>query len=281
LLTALIPLLAACGVGGDGPPSGAVTTFEDKLSDVAQPVSVRPRYAHLQFGGGTAAQSSGPNAPGAEMQLDIDPTAGTITFDTVNILPQTLPIDFDDDSQTIAFAADPNHWVEMLIPGQASGYEYTSYGAWAWFVRGTPLSFAAFVSDAFYFGTPTGGAQMPDGSATFEGTMRGFHTAPGGNASLLRGDATLNANFDAHTVTGSFHDISDVPVVGAPLAGFSDISVDAQISGGAFTGRVIGSGAIGTLRGDFFGPGAAEMGGVFSMTGLDGGKTIGAFAAKQ
>jgi hypothetical protein len=310
-LAALPLALAACGGGGGGGgseigSSAAVTEFQGKLSDVSAPVTVAPRYAHMQFegvesiegfppgvgGNSPPTRSGGPIPPGG-LLLEIDPVAGIVGINRTvydNWTPQDFSIDFDDDSQ--AFAVDHINYnvyqtqrAKMLVPGAASGYDYTSYGVWNranTFCLG--LCESSFFADVFYFGSPTSSSQMPSsGQAIFNGTMEGFYSLSP-TAVSLSGDATLAVNFGARTLIGSFHDISTGRVGGnlptGDVSGFNDIFINAQISGGSLSGTVTGgAGGSGTIEGDFFGPAASEVGGVFRMTGA--GDTVGAFAAKQ
>jgi len=293
-LVALPLALAACGStggggGGGGLPPGVVSEFQGKLSDVSAPVTVAPRYATLSFAHtlGTPpvpATSSGPTPPGG-LLLDIDPVAGTVG---INRAGDVFPIDFDDDSQVFdsGFGMGPgsSKHATMLIPGSASGFDYTSYGVWQEPVAGCLLSacFFNFTADAFYFGSPTPSSGMPGaGQAIFNGTMLGYHSPVAGSVYRLSSDATLVADFGAKTVTGSFSDISTIPLLGSVgLSGFDDILITATISGGSLSGTVTGgAGGSGTIACDFFGPAASEVGGVFRMTGA--GDTVGAFAAKQ
>ena len=291
-LVALPLALAACGSavggGGGGLPPGVVSEFQGKLSDVSAPVVVAPRYATLFFlhAFGTPpvpATSSGPTPPGG-LLLDIDPVAGTVG---INRASDVFPIDFDDDSQVFdsGFGMGPgsSKHATMLIPGSASGFHYTSYGVWQHPVAGCLFSacFFNFIADVFYFGSPTPSSGMPvAGQAVFNGTMIGYHSPVSGEVYQLRGAATLVADFGAKTVTGSFSDISTFPFFSLGLSGLDDILITATISGGSLSGTVTGgAGGSGPIEGDFFGPVASEVGGVFRMTGA--GDTVGAFAAKQ
>lgn len=295
-LVALPLALAACGSavgggGGGGLPPGVVSEFQGKLSDVSAPVVVAPRYATLFFlhAFGTppkSATSSGPTPPGG-LLLDIDPVAGTVG---INRASDVFPIDFDDDSQVFdsGFGMGPgsSKHATMLIPGSASGFHYTSYGVWQKTVAGCFFSACVFnfTADAFYFGSPTPSSGMPGaGQATFNGTMLGFHSPVSGSVYRLSGDATLVVDFGAKTVIGSFGNISTIPLLGSVgLSGFNDILIAATISGGSLSGTVTGgAGGSGPIEGDFFGPAASEVGGVFRMTGASAGDTVGAFAAKQ
>lgn len=286
--------IGGCTSGGGGDSGGGggggvapVTQFSGPLTDIDDPVAVAPRYTHLQFDGAqTATTSSGPRPPG-DLVIEIDPDAGIVGITRLGDTTD-FAIDFDNDSQVFdsGFVASPpstNHRATMLIPGNASDYLYTSYGVWARDITSCLFGTcgSSFFADAFYFGSPTQGSGTPiDGQAVFDGTMHGYYSPVTQSAVALSGDATLNVDFGAKTVTGSFHNISTSTILGPGVGTFNDIAIDASISGSSLTGTVTGGpGATGPISGDFFGPAAAELGGVFQMTG--NGHTIGAFAAQQ
>lgn len=291
-LSILLLTLAACGGGGGGGGGadsnrfGAGIPLNGRLSDIAQPVSVTPGYAHLQFDHvqqPTTSSISGPGSGG--LRLDIDPVAGTVGINAANT---AFSIDFDDDSVAFASASSGSslttrYSAAMLIPGQASGYHYSSYGVWNRRITSCFLFTCGsqFYADAFYFGTPTDPSSLPaSGTATFNGTMRGYHSRFSQAAAAISADATLTADFGADTVTGSFHDIQVTTLLGSPPPIFNDIHISAQIDGSDISGTVTGgAGGSGTIMAGFFGPNGEEMSGAFRMTGT--GDTIGSFAARQ
>ena len=104
------------------------------------------------------------------------------------------------------------HWARLLvsIPGpEGSGLSYASYGLWE--IDGVNVFGSRFVGGAMSFGVITSSLAMPTtGSASYTGTMVGFHS-PGGNdptRSYLSGSAALTANFAAGTVDASFTNIT-------------------------------------------------------------------------
>jgi hypothetical protein len=287
-------MLAGCAGGGGGggdsddASGGVVTGFEGPLTEISSPVTVAPRHANLRFDGvQTATESSGPSGPSDFLLLHIDPGNSTVGIERFARTREFL-IDFDDDTQVFAFATafeerprDVN--AKMLIPGAASGFLYTSYGIWDDSLTTCFLSTcgSSFFADAFFFGSPTRSSAMPrSGSATFNGTMDGYHSRFTQDVVALEGDATLVADFGAGSVNGSFHNIATRPILGPGVDTFNDIQISAAISGGALNGTVVGgAGGSGPIEGHFFGPAAEEVGGVFRMTG--NGHTIGAFAARR
>ena len=114
-------------------------------------------------------------------------------------------------------------------------------------------------------GVPTEATGLPAGAATYEGRAH-FLTWPSDNprlASNVRGDGrlTLNADFDASTVGGSIDEIADA------LGAIAEVAIEnGAIQSGELTADLRGAQGGATFDGDmtgrFYGPGAAEVGGV-------------------
>ena len=126
-------------------------------------------------------------------------------------------------------------------------------------------------------GVPTETTGLPAGTATYEGRAS-FLTWPSDNPRLDahdRGDGrlTLNADFDASTVGGSIDQISNVL---GPLDAFA--IENGTIQGGELTADLRGAQGGATFDGDmtgrFYGPGAAEVGGVLTGSYTDAQASI-------
>jgi hypothetical protein len=177
--------------------------------------------------------------------------------------------------------------LDILTPG-ASGLDYSSYGIWA--QRDEPLSpDPQFSHRAISFGYLT--RDMPTlGSASYAGRMDGWFTDGPDTRFRVAGDAALAVNFgDGGAITGAFSNLSDI---NEPSTTFADVNLNATVSGHQFAGTVTSGslaenpGALATnmsgpVEGRFYGPAAAETGGVFQMGAADGREFTGAFAAKQ
>ena len=145
------------------------------------------------------------------------------------------------------------------------------------------------------YGNRTEVADLPAGTASYEGRMFAF-----GNPSddpddavqdYIRGSLTLTANFANSDVTGRMYDFETRK--GTFSGEYDDATGELTISNGAisgneFTADVAGSIAPGTVDGDmsgqFFGPAAAEVGGVMSGEYAKPGETVvlhGFFGGKQ
>ena len=134
------------------------------------------------------------------------------------------------------------------------------------------------------YGDRTEVADLPAGTAGYSGRMSAFGY-PSDNPSLnarfgMRGNLTLTADFANSNVTGRIHDIearedrnSQYDTATGELALSNGV-----ISGSGFTAEVAGSVSPGTvdadMTGQFFGPAAAEVGGVLSGEYTEPGETI-------
>jgi hypothetical protein len=169
-------------------------------------------------------------------------------------------------------ACGSNSVLDISDPA-TSNLSWTTYGVWA--VYGTDKnSFSPFVTG---FATPV--ASVPTtGSATYSGGVLGTVFSPqagsqfGVHAAFLQGNATLQANFGAASITGS---LTSMTVDGSP---WNSVSLLGSISGGQnyFSGTsgvsstpagplsLTGS-AAGTFAGLFFGPNAQELGAVWTL----------------
>ena len=124
------------------------------------------------------------------------------------------------------------------------------------------------------YGDGTEVADLPAGTASYDGRMHAF-TRPSNNTASdagrnVRGSMSLTADFASSDVTGTFHNLETRQSGSSryeALTGALAIS-NGVISGNGFTAELAGSVSSGNFDGDmsgqFFGPVAAEVGGVFS-----------------
>ena len=130
------------------------------------------------------------------------------------------------------------------------------------------------------FGAVTDDAGMPSGSATYSGRAAGadWEGPDFADRTSFNGNLTLTADFDGGSIGGS---ITGITVPGASRPEVIDGSLvfdNGRISGSRFTADVTGAPLpptvtrmAGTATGEFYGPAAAEVGGVFrgKTTGVD------------
>ena len=162
-----------------------------------------------------------------------------------------------------------------------SGYSYLDiYGFGHWIAGLTYRTYATV-------GVRTDPANMPTGSATYAGRIRADAYKQDNPSSDFRyrvaGDLSLTADFDAGTLEGN---VSGIRTRGqgesswSPLAETTSFEIGSgQIAGGQFTADLTGAdtnsaaalddslrGYEGNVLGEFYGPAAEEVGGVFAAT---------------
>ena len=161
-----------------------------------------------------------------------------------------------------------------------SGYSYLDvYGFGHWIAS---LSYRTYTT----VGVRTDPANMPTGSATYAGSIRADAYKQDNPSSdfrySVRGDLNLSADFDAGTLDGNVSGIQTRPQGGSwsPLAETTSFEIGSgQIAGGQFTADLTGAdtnsaaalddslrGYEGNVLGEFYGPAAEEVGGVFTAT---------------
>ena len=162
-----------------------------------------------------------------------------------------------------------------------SGYDYLGvYGFGHWVGS---LSYRTFAS----VGVRTDPANMPTGSVTYAGRIRADAFKQDNPSSDFRyrveGDLSLTADFDAATLDGN---VSGIRTRGQSESSWSSLPEttsfeigNGQIAGGQFTATLTGAdtnsnaplaqsvrGYEGNVLGEFYGPAAEEVGGVFTAT---------------
>lgn len=283
--------LTACGGGGgtasagSTPPSPAPTEPAKNSNLTATQVSesYANRGAKLGFTAvkGTGQVDGRPAGGGTSLTVAYDAAAQsyTITGDGQSQTFRPADIDSAASGAAVAFyarsAAGTTDSLALFKPGAANptiALTYVSYGAWQRTVeQGTTI---AATQRFFVYGVPTAASAMPtSGTASYATTLDGFMANDTGLYSLT-GASSFTADFSAGTVNVSL----------APVG--TEISTHAVRSFGTLTGNgtltaasssfasdLAGSGYSGSINGQFFGPGAAEMGGVFTFGNATGAAT--------
>jgi hypothetical protein len=139
------------------------------------------------------------------------------------------------------------------------------------------------VGDFVVYGFPTTTANMPvAGAATWTGVGAGVFAAAVAPSSFdFLGDATLNIDFGARTVSGAINNIiyaDAVNVITPSGGGINSIALHGAISGGAFSGSAVvdfvsNPDLTAPMVGRFFGPNngpPVEAGGAFSGANVAG-----------
>ncbi|MGE4411844.1 MAG: transferrin-binding protein-like solute binding protein [Sphingobium sp.] len=222
---------------------------------------------------------------------------------------------YTGDSASVALAGGTADAVEVIVATSSDSaisagtgvarvfdfeqaLQYTSYGLWE--IASDPDALSTYAG--VFAGAPDTmlTSDMPTtGSATYSGNAIGYVVDPAsasayGTAGRFYGDATLTADFAGNSLSGSIanntvYSIGDGQETLA-IGAMNDVALTGTISGNSYSGTATASsgtgnmfdigGAVGTLEGAFYGSGAAETSGTFSLEGGANGVTvIGSFGA--
>lgn len=283
---ASIPLLAtACGGGSGGPggPDGPSYTSFDSLE--------RPGTTTLKGIGreGTFTRTEGVvthsdftpvGETSADVTLDSDgnPTKFVLKTPSESRTWDRSNSTFDkrDDGLLIAQRNDGSSGIIAADPA-ANNFEYQTFGLWGTSRETNNQTNGRF--GLYSVGSETAAADIPaSGTATFKGTAAAqWIDAQGDDQDVMTADTTLRANFADRSVR--FNTTNSDLGLREGLQPELDMNGTLHYPSGSnkMSGTVRTAGGMsGTADGRFYGPGAQEAGGVFSLRGrgnevLDGG----------
>ena len=281
--------LAGCGGGGGG---GGKPHIDDKVPDLEKFAkwSDAPKPGVL-YVDGTAQNGSYKDVAGNAGTVKDEGIHGSetiIVYDKVGkIVKLTLKthdtkVVWDSSVDTFETEGTMIHFYSpskssqddialMADPG-LNHFEYQSYGAW---MTGRTKNDGTF--GGFSMGKITQGKDIPKvGSVTFNGTAGGVYFGGGidsGEKYTITSKMKMVANFDARTLGFSTTDSMQHFASGgsAPLPSLNMNGTLTYNPGvNKFTGTVTTTGLTGNSTGYFYGPKAAEVGGVFYLSNPNG-----------
>lgn len=288
--------LSACGGGGGG--GGVAST------PAPTPAQTNASLASLQFSedfSGNAAlirYSLSRSTGGASQRFPEENTAARVHYDasarTYTLIGTSLaevafgPSDRDAGSSnnTITIYTKTTdlrqRTLALFNPGSANpelALTYASYGGLQVITdNGSNLD----VNTAFFtFGVKTAASDMPrTGSASYSTKIDG-QFADGTGAYIVGGSSSFSADFAAGTINFTMDPVGQNVVTGLPKS-LGSHSINGSItSGNEFGGQTSSVGTYNSsLRGYFYGPAAAEIGGTFTISG-GGGAGAGALVGKK
>ena len=290
-----------------GTKAGYITIQTDAEGDEENNVALRPEGMFYSVSGGTAGtlaatDSVAFDAEPVEMFSYVVPTDATGATGGVRLyatLTSTNAIAGGDTTYTYAAnhditgvtgvdgpdeGGDPDEsQITAGIPGPVA-YKHLHFGVWAALgdaapnggqdVAGLGIGFVQSIGDGMT------GADMPTtGGATYGGNWVGTvqsSDATGGTISLDHGDATLTADFDEATIEA---DLDGLAMLEGAISGGGFSGTKA--SGIAHSGLASGGSFEGSFSGGFYGPKAAEAGGIFDFASESSGAFRGAFGGAK
>ena len=279
--------------GGVSSPSFNFTsnppTLGTKLTLVGAVVSVTPTtVTGAGHGDGVTATFRGTVAANGVTYPVFDLDAPSLSLHAQNVRGDGTPVTLFDGGVASAAVATLN---------------YTLLGAWTFKPgNGGPSYFGQTVTGSLTpaSSVPTSGSATYTGSGNSGGVVGAFFV-PSGSGSIqagsLSGDMSLTVNFAAATVNGSLtHMTATTAANGSGTTPWNDVSLSGRLPPGVnyysgtttTTGAPSGAGnagfssaATGSFIASFYGPGAPETGGTWTLheSTANGGKTaIGTFA---
>lgn len=284
-------LLSACGGGGGG--GGTVPTFtswsaiQPGSTVAASGLSQEATYTYDEVTGvvvDVGTPSSVSTTSTATMSFDSAGDLSSLTLLTpTSRIDLSVFVDLGEGAIVAANSADPNliTSVALIADPYYLGYEYQSFGIWE-----TQVATTGTVGGVFSVGAPTAGSAIPTtGSASFAGNLAGSYVDPDGLQWFAFADLSVDVNFTARTLdfNSELTSITDLLTPDIPR---SDLDLTGTLTYqpgiNTFIGDVTSAGGLtGSSTGQFYGPSAQELGGVFLLRG-DGVESYGgAYGAVQ
>ncbi|NMN06963.1 MULTISPECIES: transferrin-binding protein [unclassified Novosphingobium] len=279
--------LAGCGGAGDG-ISSTPTPANASLDALKVPQSFTNDAATqtARFDLGTSNTVSGSSAS-APLTITYNPSGGTYTITTAGRSQSFAKSDITSSGQGMAAfskAANGGHDYLTLWAPSYGGNGPRYVGRAMWQHNAVSGNIQDTTLDMVTYGIPSPASAVPHtGTAVFDTDVFGITTKPGAQPRSFSGAGSLNVDF----LTGGFTSVtpvSDTELVSG--AGVSGGGIDVRLAGklsasdGTFSGYAAygggNSGSQGKVTGRFYGPGAGELGAVFSTSGADGSSATGA-----
>ncbi len=189
---------------------------------------------------------------------------------------------FGHQPQTV-FADESHQSIGLMANPYALGWDYQSFGAWS-----NARDPAAMSMGATSFGAPTPAGSVPtSGAAEFTGKLAGLYVSPDGAGAMAAADLVVSTNFTTRSLSiASSGTALARDITTSTAAPHLDVSGTLTYSPGAnaFAGTLVNAGGTmsGTSNGQFYGPAAQELGGVFTLKSATTAETfVGAYGAKR
>jgi len=180
-----------------------------------------------------------------------------------------------------AFVAvkDMNGTPSYVAAAGDDGLDYMTWGVWSVEAAHSGMAGATVLDGSHWIaGRMTQDVDMPTtGTATYNGRVHGTAYERGA-LHALDGTSRLEANFGTGTIGGQLN----INYANGGAYATSDLSSVSIRNGNQFGGSLVGADNVGNIQGGFFGPGAAEVGGNWSINKNGGvSQATGVFTGKK
>lgn len=301
--------LSACGGGGTAPtpaPTPLATTAFTKWSNVQPGVNYKADGLGQEITGTASGGQFVAIAPSGVT----DGYSAILTFDSAPELtrlalttPATTLVVLDKADVGITtfsdLTLDPGAypqfvgaWNSTSVAVMANpidlGWDYQSFGVWE-----TGLGTSSRTFGAMSVGNTVGTAIPSSGTATFTGYAAGSYVSAARTGATVLADVMVGVNFVTQTLTFSTQNSRTsenwADLVSSPFTPNDGLNLTGTLTYAAGTNRFTGSvgsggGLTGNSTGQFYGPNAEELGGVFLLQSSVPGSVetyAGAYGAKQ
>jgi hypothetical protein len=236
---------------------------------------------------GLSNLSQGQNGATVAVSYDSSRNLGTVTLTTAggtqiswNTATDTFGTLLINSNIDVAVSANGQNYI-LLANAPNLGWEYQSFGTWT-----TGAGTGSGKVGNLSIGSLTTGSAIPtSGTATYTGYAGGRYTDSSARDYFFSSDFTAAANYATRTLTVSTSNSTTTRDLLATAAN-NDINLSGTMTYAAATNSLSGTFSTadgrlnGTMKGQFYGPAAQELGGSFSAaSGTEG--ILGAFGAKK
>lgn len=225
----------------------------------------------------------GPFSPGQAVSADVtlnadgEVSALTLTTPTVTKTWNESNSTFETALGFMTGAVTDNGEDAIAVADQeALGFEYQTFGSWA-----TGIDTGSGKVGVFSVGAETQVANIPtSGTAEFQGKAAAHYVDENGTLDSMGADATLTADFANREVTFA---TTNSRLSDNTAAAHLNMTGNMTYSGSnSMSGTVSTTGGMsGTMDGRFYGPGAQEVGGTFTLTGQGNETLAGGYGAAR
>jgi hypothetical protein len=195
-----------------------------------------------------------------------------------------IDVVWERSSSTEAVFTNEPYNVALVANPYELGWDYQSFGAWS------ETKFPSASATALSYGAPTPSSAVPTtGSATFRGKLAGLYVSPAGSGWTVGANLGVSVNFSERSLSFA----SDKTIVtrgpqGSSTGAVPHLSLSGTLAysptSNVFSGTLVNAGGTmsGTSNGQFYGPAAQELGGVFALKSATTVETfVGAYGAKR